>query len=242
MAVLAMDTATLATVVAVGTEAGLLVGSAVVVPRAHSRILQPLFQSALETAGISPLELERIVVGVGPGSYTGVRLGVATAKAMAAALNVPLTPVPTLHAMAEAAAPGNRSQPAVVLSLLSARRQRAFGTIRRKDGLVWKELEDKSVRPVAKWLELLAAHSGQTACIVIHDLSEAEPDFPAPVLATWLQLRAAAPALGPALLAVGRNAPSLSGLLLHQLTPDYALPVEAEARLGEGGGNGNATR
>jgi tRNA threonylcarbamoyladenosine biosynthesis protein TsaB len=51
-------------------------------------------------AGIEPRELDRLVVGTGPGSFTGVRMGLATARGLALALDIPVAGVSTLHAFA----------------------------------------------------------------------------------------------------------------------------------------------
>lgn len=68
--------------------------------------------------GVRPQQLEGIVVGTGPGSFTGVRMGIATARALSLALDVPVAGVSTLHALA-AGAPG-------ALPLIDARRGEVF--------------------------------------------------------------------------------------------------------------------
>ena len=102
MRILAFDTATAATTVALSE------GSAVlerrddpptgVRPRHTSRLL-PLTNELLREAGWSWDELDRIAVGVGPGTFTGLRIGVSTARALARALGVELVGVPTLESL-----------------------------------------------------------------------------------------------------------------------------------------------
>ncbi|WDL95461.1 tRNA (adenosine(37)-N6)-threonylcarbamoyltransferase complex dimerization subunit type 1 TsaB [Alicyclobacillus sp. ALC3] len=128
MAVLAMDTATDALAVAVGSRGDSLASACLRVPRGHSRLLQPTVAQLLTAAGIAPADLTGICVGVGPGSYTGVRMAVSTAKAMATALGVPLYTVSTLVAIANAAVVAEQGRVAV-LPLLYARRERAFGAV-----------------------------------------------------------------------------------------------------------------
>jgi tRNA threonylcarbamoyladenosine biosynthesis protein TsaB len=66
----------------------------------HSIRVMPAIQSLMEECGIQPTELERIVVAQGPGSYTGVRIGVTIAKTLAWTLNVPLAGISSLEALA----------------------------------------------------------------------------------------------------------------------------------------------
>lgn len=138
MVVLALDTATHALAAAVGTDGDPVASAAVHVARGHSRLLQPTAAALLSAAGIRPGDLSAVCTGVGPGSYTGVRIAVATAKAMAVALSVPLFTVSTLAALAEAAAVGERGATAV-MPLLYARRGRAFGAVYARAGFTARE-------------------------------------------------------------------------------------------------------
>lgn len=87
----------------------------------HVSELLPLTLELLEEAGVGFAELDRIAVGVGPGTFTGLRIGVATARALAHAHGLPLVGVSTLRSLAAGAAPA----PAV-LAVLDARRGEAF--------------------------------------------------------------------------------------------------------------------
>ena len=66
----------------------------------HSQTLMPMIDAVLKSAGTEPEELDAIAISRGPGSFTGLRIGSATAKGMGLALNKPLVEVPTLAAMA----------------------------------------------------------------------------------------------------------------------------------------------
>ncbi len=66
----------------------------------HSQTLLPMIDSVMKNAGVDPTELDAIAISRGPGSFTGLRIGSATAKGPGLALDKPLVEVPTLDAMA----------------------------------------------------------------------------------------------------------------------------------------------
>lgn len=103
MFVLAVDTATPATSAAVAhvDETGVEVRATerVVDPRRHGEELAPLITTVLDKAGIAPGDLSAIVAGVGPGPFTGLRVGLVTAAAMGHALAVPTYGVCSLDAL-----------------------------------------------------------------------------------------------------------------------------------------------
>jgi tRNA threonylcarbamoyladenosine biosynthesis protein TsaB len=68
--------------------------------RAHARELMPAVAEVMERAGLAYADLEAIAVGVGPGTFTGLRIGVATARALAIANGLELRPVSSLAALA----------------------------------------------------------------------------------------------------------------------------------------------
>jgi tRNA threonylcarbamoyl adenosine modification protein YeaZ len=101
---LAVDTATATIVVAVGTTDGELVAEDSFEGRyRHSQELLPAVVRVLERAGCRLPDLGGIVVGTGPGAFTGLRVGLATAKTLAHELHVPLVGVSTADALLAAA-------------------------------------------------------------------------------------------------------------------------------------------
>lgn len=100
MPYLAVDTATQTLTIAVGERGRLLGETSVVVKKNHSNRLMPLIESLLADLEIAPKDLKGIVAGHGPGSYTGVRIGVTTAKMIAWALDIPLAGVSSLDGLA----------------------------------------------------------------------------------------------------------------------------------------------
>ncbi|EKP0306723.1 tRNA (adenosine(37)-N6)-threonylcarbamoyltransferase complex dimerization subunit type 1 TsaB [Aeromonas veronii] len=100
--ILAVDTATEA------CSAALLVGDKLFsrweeAPRDHTRKILPMVQAVLEDAGISLSDLDAIAFGRGPGSFTGVRIGIGVAQGLAFGAGVPLIGISTLAAMAQGA-------------------------------------------------------------------------------------------------------------------------------------------
>jgi tRNA threonylcarbamoyladenosine biosynthesis protein TsaB len=93
----------------------------------HTTRLLPLASELLAQAGLSWKELERIAVGVGPGTFTGLRIGVATARGLAQSLGVEVVGVSTLRVLAEAALRGLEAESRRgVLAAIDARRGEAF--------------------------------------------------------------------------------------------------------------------
>jgi tRNA threonylcarbamoyl adenosine modification protein YeaZ len=122
--VLALDTATPASTAAlVEVTAEGIKGVAerrTVDPRAHGEKLAPEIAATLAEAGVRPSELGAIVAGLGPGPFTGLRVGLATAASMGQALAVPTYGVCSLDALGRAAGPGR------VLVATDARRREVY--------------------------------------------------------------------------------------------------------------------
>lgn len=129
MRILAFDTATPATSVALALPDGRTLSRrhdpGPGERPGHQSLLLALAVELLDEAGTGFAELDRIAVGVGPGTFTGLRIGVATARALAQANETPLVGVSSLHALGLRAA---QSEPApeTVLAVLDARRGEAF--------------------------------------------------------------------------------------------------------------------
>lgn len=100
MSILALDTATMVSSVAVASADKLLAELIVETRLTHSETLMPHIAQVLEMAGQAKESLEGIAVSIGPGSFTGLRIGLAAAKGMAYTLGVPIIGVPTLAALA----------------------------------------------------------------------------------------------------------------------------------------------
>lgn len=126
MLVLAFDTATAAVTVALyewipGEAARMRAGAEIVDRRRHAELLAPSIASVLAEAGVRPVELSAVAVGVGPGPYTGLRVGLVTARALGNALGIPVHGVCTLDAIAWGS---GRRRPFVVAT--DARRKEVY--------------------------------------------------------------------------------------------------------------------
>ncbi len=108
MNVLAIDTATPASSVAIGVDADLLAMSVNVDRRGHVGFLMPAIDFCFSQAGWKPRDVDLVAVDVGPGPYTGLRAGIATAQAFAAAVGAPMVTVSSLTVIAVRAATGRR--------------------------------------------------------------------------------------------------------------------------------------
>ena len=114
----------------------------------HSVTLMPLVDSMLKNAGLTATDLELIAVAAGPGSFTGLRIGVSAAKGLAWALELPCCGVSTLEAMAENA----RAFEGTVICGMDARRQQIYNAVFDcHDGALERRCEDRAVA-----LEVLA--------------------------------------------------------------------------------------
>lgn len=103
MRVLALDTALGACSVALCSDGDVLARRFARLERGHAEALMPMVEAVRGEAGVNYAELDLLATTVGPGTFTGVRIGLATARALSLASGVPLVGVTTLAAVAQAA-------------------------------------------------------------------------------------------------------------------------------------------
>jgi tRNA threonylcarbamoyladenosine biosynthesis protein TsaB len=123
---LAIDTATEVASVAAGTAAGIAAARSIRGARQHAAQIVPLIQQVLALAGTTLDQITEIVVGDGPGSFTGLRIGWAAAKGLAHERELALIAVPSLLGAAHAAAAGKHGP---VAACFDALRGQVFGAI-----------------------------------------------------------------------------------------------------------------
>ncbi len=124
MKLLAFDTSSQALSVALTEDDTLLGKIDLNIKKNHSLTLMPAIDFLMTNAGLQPEDLDRIAVAQGPGSYTGLRIAVTTAKTLASTLNIDLVGVSSLAAIA-----ANVDVAGKVVPLIDARRQNVYAGI-----------------------------------------------------------------------------------------------------------------
>lgn len=125
MNLLAIDTATEMVSVAVHDGQRITASAEALGDRRHTELLAPMIEGVCRQAGIGLRDVAELAVDVGPGLFTGMRVGVATAKALAEILDLQVHPV----ASTEIVAVGCASETPVVAAVLDARRGQVFWSL-----------------------------------------------------------------------------------------------------------------
>ena len=127
MAVLALDTSAAVAVSLVDEDGGRLASRSSDERRRHAESLAPLITEVLAEAGIDRADLTAVVAGTGPAPFTGLRVGLVTARTLALTLGVPVLGVPSLDALAVEAVSDLGLRPgAEILATSDARRKEVY--------------------------------------------------------------------------------------------------------------------
>jgi len=131
MPLLALDTSTGACSVALldAGGSGIISARFEIMPRGHAEALAPMVAGVMQDAGCKMRALERLGVTTGPGTFTGVRIGISFARALSAALGIPLTGISTLRAIA-----ANAGSKFRVAAVMDARRGEVYMQIFKPGG------------------------------------------------------------------------------------------------------------
>ncbi|WP_377270865.1 tRNA (adenosine(37)-N6)-threonylcarbamoyltransferase complex dimerization subunit type 1 TsaB [Peterkaempfera sp. SMS 1(5)a] len=132
MLLLAFDTATPAVTAALHDGTAVLAESTTIDARRHGELLLPVIDRVLHDAGAAKGDLTAVVVGVGPGPYTGLRVGLVTAAALGHALSIPVHGVCTLDGIARAARADGLGGPFTAAT--DARRKEVYWAAYDQDG------------------------------------------------------------------------------------------------------------
>lgn len=145
MALLALETATDTCGVAVLNDGDVVAEAHLHRPHIHSSRLTPLVEDVLSHGDVQTSDLDTVAVSMGPGSYTGLRIGVSTAKGWALASDADLVGVPTLEAYAAQLEPVVHPDD-VVCALLDARRDEVYaGAFRWTEGELVEHAETRAL-------------------------------------------------------------------------------------------------
>jgi tRNA threonylcarbamoyladenosine biosynthesis protein TsaB len=249
--ILAIDTSSKALTVALLRGAECLAEDGMTAERNHSIYLLPVIQRMLASCDVTVEQLQAIAVGRGPGSYTGVRIGVTVAKTMAWSLQIPLIGVSSLSALAHGTR-GNVTGTSLFVPMFDARRGQVYsGLYADRDGW-WETVIEDRIVDAEQWLALVAEraelmqtqlaeeHGGGLSEVVLSGdtapfgalISEWQERLTKIVAGIQLQVETShlLSAYHVGLLARSRFLKGESDDL-HAFTPNYTQLAEAEAKL-----------
>jgi tRNA threonylcarbamoyladenosine biosynthesis protein TsaB len=197
---------------------GKLVRSADLDPaRRHNRDLAPTAAGLLAAEGLGPKDLFGVMVSVGPGSYTGLRVGVMSAKALAYATGCRLVAVPTFHPIAE------QSAADAVDVIADALQGLVYAQRFRRDGERWEPADELRIEPAVEWAGRLTPEVWVTGPGVdVHDRL-------IPASSPRVSQESRMPGLG-AVLRVGLRMAPLTTAEVMRLEPLYLRGSSAEEK------------
>lgn len=228
MRVLAIDTSNLVLSVAVVEEERVLAETTTNQQKNHSVRMMDAISELLDATNTSPEELSGIGVAIGPGSYTGVRIGVASAKSIAWSLNLPVVGVSSLQAVAMNAL----GFADLIVPLFDARRGQVYTGCYASRGLDSLDmLEKERIILLREWLPLLRDRAGGRPILFLGEDVRMHRQTIEQVLGE--QALFASPAFNhPRAAHIGYLAMQRlqEGTDAHALVPEYLQLAEAEAK------------
>ena len=149
MKLLAIESSGLVASVAIATEDVLLAEYTVNFKKTHSQTLLPMIEEIVQMLGMELQELDAIAVSEGPGSFTGLRIGSATAKGLALVLKKPIIPVPTTQGIA-ANVYGSEG---ILCPLMDAKRNQVYTGLYRYNKEGFQVVEDQMAVSIEEIIE-----------------------------------------------------------------------------------------
>ena len=210
MKLLAFDTSNQALSLAILEDEHLLAQTTLNIKKNHSITLMPAIDFLMNSLDMKPADLDRIAVAQGPGSYTGLRIAVATAKTLAHTLKIELVGVSSLLALVPEQVEG------LVIPVMDARRNNVYAGFYQSSQAVRPEAH----LPLAEVLEIAGAADqpvtfvGETATFA-EQIKDALP-------------QAAIQSTLPDAATIGRLGLDLPAQSIHDFVPNYLKRVEAE--------------
>ncbi|MDO8536109.1 MAG: tRNA (adenosine(37)-N6)-threonylcarbamoyltransferase complex dimerization subunit type 1 TsaB [Candidatus Omnitrophota bacterium] len=139
--------------------------------RRHSILLVPTIDKLLKKAGLKIKDIDCFAISVGPGSFTGLRIGVTVAKGLAYALKKKIAAVPTLDVIADNA----KSFKGIVCPVLDARKNKVYACIYKSDGKKIKKISrylllplDELLKKISKYDKVLFLGDYPTGAVGFH--------------------------------------------------------------------------
>lgn len=227
MRILAIDTSQKTVSVAILADGVVLADIFVNSGRHHSEMLLPAMEQTFRFAGLNPGEMDLFAVTIGPGSFTGLRIGAATIKGLALATGKPVVGVSTLEALARNAA---HTEKQMICPMLDAQKNQIYTALYRPMvGPAMERVREEQVIDVDKWL------SGLDDDILF--LGDGAVNYHQQIQARFLSSVSIAQGrqnhVSAAAVAVLAEDQFQRGERLNLLnfTPRYLRPSEAEARV-----------
>lgn len=122
--------------------------------RNHSRLLVPIIAKLIKKSGSKLKDIDGFCVSVGPGSFTGLRIGVVTVKGLAYALNKPIVTVPTLDIIAR----NGKNFKGIVCPVIDAKKSKVYACLYRSDGKTFKKISKYLLIPVQELLQMTSKY------------------------------------------------------------------------------------
>lgn len=179
--ILCIETSTAVLSVALARDGAVVCERVCTQPRSQAALTAPLVKEVLDAAGITAGECDAVCVSAGPGSYTGLRVGVSTAKGLAFGAGIPLLSMGTLDILVE----GVEETPAMIVPMIDARRMEVYTAVYSADGSRLTEVEARVIGPdaFAEYLEqgeVLFVGDGALKCreVLTHPNARFKEAFP----------------------------------------------------------------
>ncbi len=161
MLVLGVETSTAQVGCAIGGHEGVLASAHSLSGRRHAETLTPMVEFVCRQAGVELAEISVVAVDTGPGLFTGLRVGISTAKALAYSLQIPMIGVPSLDLLAFPA----RNSPRLIAAVIDARRGEVFQALYRQVPGGIQRLSEPSVSTPGDLASELQAASTETLLV-----------------------------------------------------------------------------
>lgn len=126
--ILGIETSTRVCTVALHSEGELIASQSYHLDKSHSSLLPGILDQLLKNSGVEKSDLKAVSVSEGPGSYTGLRIGVSAAKGLAFGLDIPLISIPTLYLIA-GSLQGSMAPDTLAIPMIDARRMEVYASV-----------------------------------------------------------------------------------------------------------------